>query len=376
MCVYEQFLKELYKYLLNTEDIYNNVIKKHVRKLEQFGELSFRPTIPQFRNFSLDNLKENITRESKNWKLSICNCALKDNSYHFYIERSCTFQLVIKEILAKGSKYGSQKLNLSKNIEIRTDCDKGPDITLTQLRIVLLKSAVERFLHFNECNDDKSNTTTIYLEYNSNGNNDRKILCSPVLYLSDGKNVNISAEEFYKKRTVDMRLMAEHKYGLRITSNSGWQEIFKKLGEAAVTMELLQIKTNRSVLCKMNDLCSSCSKGASFILYNCARLSTLFREFHKRVDSKVYPPLPKFEDVNFTLLTEPEEWELLYVFMLQFPLLVQSCIKDIENNNIKIYNLCHTLASMSLTFSGYYQRVRILMVMCLCSTTLRVKRIF
>lgn len=63
------------------------------------------------------------------------------------------------------------------------------------------------------------------------------------------------------KRIVDMRLMSEHKYGLRVASKPGWQEIFKKLGEAAVRIELLQNKPNSALHININDPMSSSSKG-------------------------------------------------------------------------------------------------------------------
>lgn len=58
-----------------------------------------------------------------------------------------------------------------------------------------------------------------------------------------------------------MRLMAEHKYGVRVTSNVGWEGFFEKLGHAAVTFDLLQNKIHRSVTVTLNDTNSSSSKG-------------------------------------------------------------------------------------------------------------------
>lgn len=64
-----------------------------------------------------------------------------------------------------------------------------------------------------------------------------------------------------RKRAIDMRLMAEHKYGLRITSQPGWKEFFEKLGKAAVTMELLQNKPNRTLAISLSDNTLSNNKG-------------------------------------------------------------------------------------------------------------------
>lgn len=58
-----------------------------------------------------------------------------------------------------------------------------------------------------------------------------------------------------------MRLMAEHKYGVRVTSLPGWKEFFQKLGEAAVTIHLLQNKPQHTTVVKIDDATSSSVKG-------------------------------------------------------------------------------------------------------------------
>lgn len=44
--------------------------------------------------------------------------------------------------------------------------------------------------------------------------------------------------------------------------------------------------------------------GASFILYNSARIETLLRTFEDRVSSGVYPKLPDVENIDITLLND------------------------------------------------------------------------
>lgn len=121
--------------------------------------------------------------------------------------------------------------------------------------------------------------------------------------------------------------MAEHKYGLRISSQPGWQEFYEKLGQAAVTMELLQNKPNRSIKISLVDNTISNNKGsytvlqmyvkrffffaktyiagAAFIMYNCARIAKLFKEFDRKVDAGFYPKLQDIDTIDFSLLTQP-----------------------------------------------------------------------
>lgn len=56
-----------------------------------------------------------------------------------------------------------------------------------------------------------------------------------------------------------MRLMAEHKYGLRVTT--GWNPFFEKLGEAAVIIHLLQNKPQHTTTVKIDEPIAASNKG-------------------------------------------------------------------------------------------------------------------
>jgi hypothetical protein len=57
-------------------------------------------------------------------------------------------------------------------------------------------------------------------------------------------------------------------------------------------------------------------QGPSFIFYNCARLSALFKEFDSRVSSKVYSGLPSIDKIDFTLLNQPVSTSVSERFIL------------------------------------------------------------
>lgn len=58
-----------------------------------------------------------------------------------------------------------------------------------------------------------------------------------------------------------MQLMAQHKYGVRVTSEAGWDDFFKKLGNAAVIIDLLNVKPNRPMIINEDCTSATCSKG-------------------------------------------------------------------------------------------------------------------
>lgn len=57
--------------------------------------------------------------------------------------------------------------------------------------------------------------------------------------------------------------MAEHKYGLRVKNSTLWKEYFNRLGEASVTIELLQNKPHKNVKIAVNGV-NSANKGRGF----------------------------------------------------------------------------------------------------------------
>ncbi|KAJ8932279.1 hypothetical protein NQ314_014771 [Rhamnusium bicolor] len=208
MCVLEYFTLNLQELLCGTRCDDGNIIRKHSRKLEQLGEISFPLNIKNWYNFinrnnlgkdmvtifdynlsgieintQIDELKE----KSKIWQISIKRVMINDNDAHLFLERSSDlFEAVITEVLNNNTKYGS-----SESI---------------QKKIVL------------DCDHDIDN-----------------------LKLSD---VDLST---LRKRTSDMRMMAQHKYGVQVKPNTSWENYFEKLGKAAVTIEMLSNKPHKAL---------------------------------------------------------------------------------------------------------------------------------
>lgn len=52
-----------------------------------------------------------------------------------------------------------------------------------------------------------------------------------------------------------MTLIAQHKYGVRVSSDLKWKEFLAHLGKSAVTFELLQVRPSSSI--KVNFECST-----------------------------------------------------------------------------------------------------------------------
>jgi len=96
----------------------------------------------------------------------------------------------------------------------------------------------------------------------------------------------------------------------------------------------------------------------AFVLYNYARLATLFAHFERACKNGVYPRLPDVTKVDFSLLKEEEEWELLFHYVLQYPLVVKEAA-SLKKNGIGIHvdiaakKISLFLTKLSHAFSSY-----------------------
>jgi len=94
---------------------------------------------------------------------------------------------------------------------------------------------------------------------------------------------------------------------------------------------------------------------SSFVLYNSARIKKLLTTFQEYVNDGSYSKLPEKENINFELLSETEEWELFYNFVIPFSDVLSDCLVAFS-----FHKLVNHLSSMSSTYSRYYNRVKIL----------------
>lgn len=192
----------------------------------------------------------------------------------------------------------------------------------------------------------------------------KAIVCGAVVNAkSRTKETNMSAKEYLQLRANDMRTAALHKYGSAVEGDVKWNNLISSLGEAAVKMELLKVKPSQSVSLSLeSDYKVSrehSSKGATFVLYNCARITSILKQFHEKEENKLYPTLPSLDDIDFSLLKCDEEWQLLH-FIMFYPSIVTSLGEDIEKGVLKPHIICIFLSALCKTFSVYYRRIRIL----------------
>ena len=138
----------------------------------------------------------------------------------------------------------------------------------------------------------------------------------------------------------------------------------RKMAEAVVKFELLSsdlnstvsIKSpvlpvswslpNRSIYChffstnglqvKLDTSDSGVKLDGCFVMYNCARMTTLLEQFQRNVDRGEYPPLPPVEGVDFSVLTDKVDCQCpasthLYPCMCispSYPYVILACLSS------------------------------------------------
>ncbi|XP_078597932.1 DALR anticodon-binding domain-containing protein 3-like isoform X2 [Branchiostoma floridae x Branchiostoma japonicum] len=176
----------------------------------------------------------------------------------------------------------------------------------------------------------------------------------------------LTAQDFWRLRHAQMREASVLKYGDAV-QGAGWEDTITAMTAAAIKFELLftscQNIAKLDLSIKESREGPQDNKGGAFILYNCARLATLFKHYQEDVQAGVYPDLPDISSVDFSLLKEEEEWELLFNYILPYPDLVQGTVVEVNKTRAKIltHQVCSFLIALSRDLSSYYRRVRVLL---------------
>ncbi|NXD81703.1 DALD3 protein, partial [Halcyon senegalensis] len=208
----------------------------------------------------------------------------------------------------------------------------------------------------------------------------KHLVCGPVKVTNPSSP--IGADQYFQLRKRQMYEASVMKYG-ELAQDEAWTEVIDALTVAAIRFELLSTAHRSQVTLDLEDssISTKGTKSGAFVMYNCARLATLFDTFERAVERGTYPPLPPVSEVNFSCLREeasaekgnagncapsaPGEWLLLFNYLLPFPEVLQQAAQlPAPTKGIRITanteTVCKFLIQLSMDFSSYYNRVHIL----------------
>ncbi|NWV83665.1 DALD3 protein, partial [Dasyornis broadbenti] len=192
----------------------------------------------------------------------------------------------------------------------------------------------------------------------------KHLVCGPVKVTNPSST--IGADQYFQLRKRQMYEASVIKYG-ELAQDEAWIEVIDTLTVAAIRFEMLSTAHRSQITLDLenNSISTKGTKSGAFVMYNCARLATLFDTFQGAVEQGIYPPLPPVSELNFSCLREEGEWLLLFNYLLPFPEVLQQAAQlPPPSKGIRITanteTVCKFLIQLSMDFSSYYNRVHIL----------------
>uniref|UniRef100_A0A4W5PFV2 DALR anticodon binding domain containing 3 n=1 Tax=Hucho hucho TaxID=62062 RepID=A0A4W5PFV2_9TELE len=192
-----------------------------------------------------------------------------------------------------------------------------------------------------------------------------------MLWRASGATVTQVGDTFIvenRLRRVQMKEASEMKYGEQVEGQT-WDDIIKVMTSATVRFELLSTVHMSPVTLDVQREGSVSTKGPRggvFVMYNCARLHTLFDSYERGMEKGLYPEIPEGSQLDFSALKEEGEWLLLFNYLIPFSELLDQSGQTLECDgggarvNLKTEQICKFLVSLSKDFSSYYNRVHVL----------------
>ncbi|XP_010122064.1 PREDICTED: DALR anticodon-binding domain-containing protein 3, partial [Chlamydotis macqueenii] len=192
----------------------------------------------------------------------------------------------------------------------------------------------------------------------------KHLVCGPVKVTKP--SLPIGADQYFQLRKRQMYEASVMKYG-ELAQGEAWTEVIDTLTVAAIRFEMLSTAHRSQITLDLEDssISTKGTKSGAFVMYNCARLATLFDTYERAVQRGTYPPLPPASELNFSCLREEGEWLLLFNYLLPFPEVLQQAAQlPAATKGIRITAnteaVCKFLIQLSMDFSSYYNRVHIL----------------
>ncbi|XP_060913016.1 DALR anticodon-binding domain-containing protein 3 [Labrus mixtus] len=220
-------------------------------------------------------------------------------------------------------------------------------------------------LHVTSCQDEfRQQQIAVLWRASGATHTQRHLVCGPV----KTPGSQLTAAQYLQLRRGQMKEASEMKYGDQVEGQT-WDDIIRVMTSATVRFELLSTVHTSPVTLdvqKEGGVSTKGPRGGVFVMYNCARLHTLFDSYERGVEKGLYPEIPEGSQLDFSALKEEGEWLLLFNYLIPFSeLLDQSgqaldCEGGGARVNIKTEQICKFLVSLSKDFSSYYNRVHVL----------------
>jgi len=301
----------------------------------------------------------------------------KNDKVLLKLDRQCVIKSIVTQIHFKGivsQKHDCAKTVSIVNSELVRNTGKCSSKQLTQLRTNQIFHALIRLLSVcdhdivpkNECSKNEANYVI-------------KIGCSDVRHLKKHENdiplkigqvkikSNESAKEYYNMTGISLcnKMLA---IANERDCKGSMQDVrmqTKMIASAELQIMLFARNMDRSININNFEHDGYVAKEGTFILYNYARMNQLLESFE--VQRKNYGNMMAIEEVDFSFLKEPEEWDIIVNGVIPYIETIAT-ISDIKFNEIDsnetlnrcLHRICAHVSKLSNIYSKYYRRVKVL----------------
>ncbi|KAM5292021.1 DALR anticodon-binding domain-containing protein 3 isoform 1-T1 [Ctenodactylus gundi] len=192
----------------------------------------------------------------------------------------------------------------------------------------------------------------------------KHLVCGPVKVAGTPATL-MTAPEYYLFRHAQVCKASALKHGKDLTQDPAWMEKSEVLSAATIKFEMLSTAPQSQLLLADGSISTKSTKSGTFVMYNCARLATLFEGYKCNMEQGLYPTFPPVSSLDFSLLHDEGEWLLLFNSVLPFPDLLSqtvdlACVAPGLHITARTEMVCKFLVQLSMDFSSYYNRVHIL----------------
>ncbi|KAH8367790.1 hypothetical protein KR084_002833 [Drosophila pseudotakahashii] len=314
--------------------------------------------------------RQELVEQSREWCFPLADISvLRKERYALHFQRRPVIAHVLKSVLTLGADYGrpsKRELAPTMYLNLSTNTTEGSqelrDYRLQQLYKIMLRLVPYSSWRLVEAKDRRADTLCVNVESQKCSQQQAKhhvcVVSGPVLEPVKKTATELCVDEYLEVRSTHMRLMAMHRSGIRPAGMCNMDTLIKRLGEAAVIVDLFEVRHATAAIVVRNGLGSS--KGASYILYNSARLETLLRTFSGLVNDGHYEPLPPLGEIDLSILEDDMDWQLIYGYLLAFPELLESVVDNLQQGQCGVHLLVRYIDNLAAVFSRYYRHKKVL----------------
>ncbi|KMZ09884.1 DALR anticodon-binding domain-containing protein 3 [Drosophila simulans] len=318
--------------------------------------------------------RQELIEQSRMWRFPLVEVTvLNKERYSLRFQRHPIIAHVLKSVITLRGDYGrSAKNNHSRTMCLQLQADAGAvdgEQDLRHYRVQQLYKILLRLVDYSswrlvEPNDRQEDTICVTVELEKCCQREQPVghVCltsGPVLEPMNMGASFMTANEYLELRRRHMELMATQRSGMCPVGMSGLETLTKRLGAAAVIVDLFVVRHSSAVRVVRHGM--GICKGASYILYNSARMEALLRKFHHEVSTGAYEKLPLLDEIDFSVLEDGVDWELVYGYLLTFPELMECTMEQLDQGNCGVHLLVHFVENLAAAFSRFYYHKKVLL---------------